>query len=64
MLILGIPTVPYIETVSDAAAGPFTVFAPTNDAFVDVLGELNLSALTDLTTDQSGYSFTISHSWC
>ena len=48
----GTPTVPYIETVSDAAAGPFTVFAPTNDAFVDVLGELNLTALTDLTTDQ------------
>jgi uncharacterized surface protein with fasciclin (FAS1) repeats len=48
----GTPTVPYIETVSDAAAGPFTIFAPTNDAFVDVLGELNLTALTDLTTDQ------------
>ena len=48
----GTPTVPYIDTVSDAAAGPFTVFAPTNDAFVDVLGELNLTALTDLTTDQ------------
>ena len=48
----GSPTVPYIETVSDAAAGPFTVFTPTNVAFVDVLGELNLTALTDLTTDQ------------
>ncbi len=48
----GSPTVPYIETVSDATAGPYTVFAPTNDAFVDVLGELNLTALTDLTTDQ------------
>ena len=48
----GMPTVPYIDTVSDATAGPFTVFAPTNDAFVDVLGELNLTALTDLTTDQ------------
>ncbi len=48
----GTPTVPYIETVSDSVAGPFTVFAPTNDAFVDVLGELNLTALTDLTTDQ------------
>ena len=48
----GTPTVPYINTVSDATAGPFTVFAPTNDAFVDVLGELNLTALTDLTTDQ------------
>lgn len=37
----GSPTVPYIATVSDAAAGPFTVFAPTNDAFVNVLAELN-----------------------
>ncbi len=48
----GTPTVPYIDTVSDPTAGPFTVFAPTNDAFVDVLGFLNLTALTDLTTDQ------------
>lgn len=39
----GSPTVPYIETVSDATAGPFTVFAPTNDAFGGVLTELSLS---------------------
>ncbi|MCB0398640.1 MAG: fasciclin domain-containing protein [Winogradskyella sp.] len=39
----GTPTVPYINTVSDAAAGPFTVFAPTNTAFGDVLTELGLS---------------------
>ncbi len=39
----GSPTVPYIETVSDATAGPFTVFAPTNDAFGDVLAELSLT---------------------
>jgi uncharacterized surface protein with fasciclin (FAS1) repeats len=39
----GSPTVPYIETVSDATAGPFTVFAPTNDAFVNVLAELELT---------------------
>lgn len=40
----GSPTVPsYIDTVFDSAAGPFTVFAPTNDAFVNVLAELNLS---------------------
>lgn len=46
----GMPTVPYINTVSDSAAGPFTVFAPSNDAFVDLLAELNISALTDLDT--------------
>ena len=39
----GMPTVPYIATVSDATAGPFTVFAPTNDAFGDVLAELSLT---------------------
>jgi uncharacterized surface protein with fasciclin (FAS1) repeats len=39
----GNSTVPYIDTVSDAEAGPFTVFAPTNDAFVNVLAELGLS---------------------
>jgi len=40
--------VPYISTVSDASAGPFTVFTPTNDAFADLLTELNANALTDL----------------
>ncbi len=44
----GSPTVPYISTVSDASAGPFTVFTPTNDAFADLLTELNANALTDL----------------
>ena len=39
----GNPTVPYINTVSDASAGPYTVFAPTNVAFSDVLAELGLS---------------------
>ncbi|MCF8464791.1 MAG: fasciclin domain-containing protein [Flavobacteriales bacterium] len=29
-------------------AGPFTVFAPTNDAFVALLDELNASSLTDI----------------
>ena len=47
----GSPTVPYIATVSDNAAGPFTVFAPSNDAFVALLAELEISALTDLETD-------------
>ncbi|BAO74452.1 fasciclin domain-containing protein [Winogradskyella sp. PG-2] len=39
----GAPTVPWIGTVSDVTAGPFTVFAPTNDAFGNVLTELSLS---------------------
>ncbi|MBD0832681.1 fasciclin domain-containing protein [Aestuariibaculum sediminum] len=47
----GMPTVPYIETVSDSEAGPFTVFAPTNDAFVSVLSYLGVNALTDISTD-------------
>lgn len=44
----GTPTVPYITTVSDATAGPFTVFAPTNDAFADLLLELDPSGATAL----------------
>lgn len=44
----GTPTVPYITTVSDANAGPFTVFAPTNDAFSDLLLELDPSGNTAL----------------
>lgn len=39
----GTPTVPWIATVSDATAGPFTVFAPTNTAFGNVLAELSLT---------------------
>lgn len=48
----GSPTVPYINTVSNATTGPFTVFAPANTAFVDLLAELEISALTDLTPGQ------------
>jgi uncharacterized surface protein with fasciclin (FAS1) repeats len=39
----GTPTVQWINTVSDATAGPFTVFAPTNTAFANVLAELSLT---------------------
>ena len=43
----GSPTVPWIDTVSDASAGPFTVFAPLNDAFLDsesgILAELDFT---------------------
>lgn len=31
-----------------ATGGPFTVFAPTNDAFVDLLGELGVNSLDDI----------------
>ena len=43
----GSPTVQWIDTVSDPSAGPFTVFAPLNDAFLDsesgILAELGLT---------------------
>ncbi|MCA0132021.1 fasciclin domain-containing protein [Winogradskyella alexanderae] len=39
----GTPTVPYVDTVFDEEGAPLTVFAPTNDAFVNVLAELNLT---------------------
>ncbi|AEH00004.1 fasciclin domain-containing protein [Lacinutrix sp. 5H-3-7-4] len=44
----GTPTVPYIETVSNSQTGPFTVFAPTNDAFTALLEELELNSLEDV----------------
>lgn len=47
----GSPTVPYIETVSNSEAGPFTVFSPTNDAFTNLLEELGVDELTDIDTD-------------
>ena len=46
----GTPTIPYIDTVSDDTAGPFTVFAPTNDAFGNLLTDLSVNALTDIPT--------------
>jgi len=47
----GMPTVPYMETVSDSAAGPYTVFAPTNDAFGNLLADLGQGGLTDIPTE-------------
>jgi uncharacterized surface protein with fasciclin (FAS1) repeats len=38
----------FVSTLS--GEGPFTVFAPTNDAFGNVLAELNLTALGDIPT--------------
>jgi len=37
------------ETLSNG--GPFTVFAPTNDAFIALLGELGASSLDDIPVD-------------
>lgn len=39
---------PFVGILS--GAGPFTVFAPTNDAFVSVLGELGFDSLADIPT--------------
>ena len=39
-----------LSTEANASPAPFTVFAPDNDAFVNLLGELNLSALADVPT--------------
>ena len=41
----------YVQTLSTpngTAPAPFTVFAPINDAFVDLLAELQLNALSDV----------------
>lgn len=41
----------YVSTLqSTESPAPFTVFAPTNDAFVDLLAELELNALADVPT--------------
>ena len=43
----------YVQTLSTpngTAPAPFTVFAPVNDAFVDLLGELQVNALSDIPT--------------
>jgi uncharacterized surface protein with fasciclin (FAS1) repeats len=37
-----------LSTPNGTAPAPFTVFAPINDAFADLLDELNLSALSDI----------------
>ncbi len=44
----------YVETLltgNGTSPAPFTVFAPTNDAFVNLLGELSLPSLADVPTD-------------
>ena len=41
----------YVALLSGSANSPFTVFAPTNEAFTNLLGALGLSALDDVPTD-------------
>ncbi|SHI78603.1 Uncaracterized surface protein containing fasciclin (FAS1) repeats [Mesonia phycicola] len=44
----------YVSTLSTPAGSspaPFTVFAPTNDAFADLLAELEVSDLSDIDTE-------------
>ena len=37
-----------LSTADGTAPAPFTIFAPTNDAFVDLLAELNVASLDDI----------------
>jgi uncharacterized surface protein with fasciclin (FAS1) repeats len=37
-----------LSTANGTAPAPFTIFAPTNDAFVDLLAELNVTSLDDI----------------
>ena len=37
-----------LSTANGTAPAPFTIFAPTNDAFVDLLAELNVASLDDI----------------
>ena len=37
-----------LSTANGTAPAPFTIFAPTNDAFIDLLAELNVASLDDI----------------
>ena len=37
-----------LSTANGSSPAPFTVFAPTNDAFVDLLADLNVTSLDDI----------------
>lgn len=55
-------TFDYVTTLSTAngtAPAPFTVFAPTNDAFGDLLTELSLNSLSDI--DEPTLKATLDH---
>lgn len=44
-------SIDYVALLSGTATSPFTVFAPTNDAFVDLLNELGVSNLNEIDGD-------------
>jgi uncharacterized surface protein with fasciclin (FAS1) repeats len=46
----GSPTIPWIGTVSDPSAGPLTLFAPSNDAFIELYNELNIPGIYEIDT--------------
>ena len=48
-----------LSTTNGTGPAPFTVFAPTNDAFVDLLTELGLSGLADI--DEPTLNATLSY---
>merc|ERR1711939_1287605 len=49
--VIALPTVATFSFVNTlTSAGTFTVFAPTNDAFADLLAELEISGFGDLDT--------------
>jgi len=59
ILILVDLTTNYVELLSGTDAAPFTVFAPTDTAFVDLLGELDAASLADI--DESTLNATLSY---
>ncbi|OYX27540.1 MAG: fasciclin [Flavobacteriales bacterium 32-35-8] len=48
-----------LSTANGTNPAPFTVFAPTNAAFVNLLGELSLSSLADVPTDTLAAALTM-----
>ena len=52
-------TFDYVGALSNASSDPFTVFAPTNDAFANLLDFLNASGLEDI--DEPTLKATLDH---
>ncbi|SNR37557.1 fasciclin domain-containing protein, partial [Lutibacter flavus] len=48
-----------LSTANGSDPAPFTVFAPTNDAFGDLLTELNVAVLDDI--DEATLTATLNH---
>lgn len=54
ILVAALTEAGLVDTFADAAAGPFTVFAPTDAAFADLLVELDLTAAELLASPDLG----------